>query len=78
MYETDFSHPIWSFAFSRGVNASFSSLPGDPWVDAVFLLEQPDGDGQSGRGRGGAESRRESVGHVGNESVNFECNLLVS
>ena len=48
-----------------------SFLPGDPGVDAVLLLEEVDGDGQRGRGGRGAESRRESVRHVGDEPAKF-------
>ena len=39
----------------------------NPRINAVFLLEQVDGDGQRSRGGGGAERGRESVGHVGDE-----------
>ena len=54
-----------------------SLLPGDPGVDAVLLLEEVDGDGQRGRGGRGAESRRESVRHVGDEPAKFKSSSSV-
>ena len=57
------------------------TLPGYPWVDSVLLFEQVDGDGQRGRGRRSAESRRESIRHVGDKSgiqLHFVSNLFIS
>jgi hypothetical protein len=41
--------------------------PCNPGVDPVLLFEEVDGDRKRGRGGGSSESRRESVGHVGDE-----------
>ena len=50
----------------RAIKAA-AVLPCYSWVDAIFLLKQLDGDWQSSRGRGRAESCGESVGHVCDE-----------
>jgi hypothetical protein len=41
--------------------------PCNPGIDPVLLFEEVDGDRKRGRGGGSSESRRESVGHVGDE-----------